>query len=169
MLFNDGTGVHLLVLGCTRTHIHPHMHERLPKRFTHTQPNRQLPIRAFVCVAPIQICPQSLLSVLGSIIISVGYPWPPHLKIPIPPALSIPLCFFIFLPNTYCQLPHFMVYLFMCYILSHRLDCNFHEGRDIFVCFAHCWVPQCLGQCLFLNRCSVSFLHELVKSRYFLC
>lgn len=80
MLFNDGIGVHLLVLGCTRTHIYPHMHERLPKRFTHTQPNRQLPIRAFACIAPIQICPQSFLSALGSITISVGYPWPPHLK-----------------------------------------------------------------------------------------
>lgn len=89
-------------------------------------------------------------------------------KIPIPPALSISLCYFVFFPNTYCQLPQFRVYLFMCYVLSHSLDCNLHEGRDISACFVHCCVP--VPKVVSApNRYSRSLLHELLKSRCSLC
>lgn len=130
----------------------------------HTHPTKQeVPDQGLrACGSPCSAPPQSLLSVLQSILISVGHPWPPYLKSqPLQHSLS-PFAALIS-SQTLTVSCHISWFTYLCVLfLPHSLDYHLHEGRDVFICFVVC--PQCLRQCLLITKAQC-LLHELVKTK----
>lgn len=147
MLVNGGICVHVLRIH-TRTHTYPYGCRKVFQKDSRT-PNQKGGSRSGPSHLWLLLFSSSPEPPLSS---SVN----PHLsrtppaaifKIPTPPALSIPFCCFIFLSNTYCQLPHFMVYLFVCVIFASlpRLSSSWGEGffLSVLLCVPSAWGSVC--------------------------